>query len=93
MDLDVWRHGFVNLLIATAAAAAGQSRDVVHEIVSETDASAFAISPAFATWRDHRFPGSALRRMRQHNFIAYGSCDFDEPIDALTDLSLLGDGT
>jgi hypothetical protein len=91
--LDVWRHGFVNLLIATAAAAAGEAEEVVHDIVAETDPDAFAISPAFATWRELRFPGSALRRMRQHNFIAYGSCDFDEPIDALTDLSLLGEGT
>lgn len=91
--LGVWRHGFVNLLIATAAATAGEPGDVVHDIVSETDPSAFAISPAFARWREHRFPGSALRRTRQRNFIAYGSCDFDEPIEALTDLSLLGDGT
>ncbi len=91
--LGVWRHGFVNLLIATVAATAGESGSVVHDIVAETDPDAFAISPAFATWRELRFPGSALRRMRQHNFIAYGSCDFDEPIDALTDLSLLGEGT
>jgi hypothetical protein len=91
-SLGVWRHGFVNLLIATAAATAGEPHGVIHEIVAETDPDAFAISPVFATWRDLRFPGSALRRMRQHNFIAYGSCDFDEPIGALTDLSLLGDG-
>ncbi len=91
--LDVWRHGFVNLLMATAAATAGEPDDVVHAIVGETDPDAFAISPAFATWKELRFPGSALRRMRQRNFIAYGSCDFDEPIDALTDMSLLGDGT
>lgn len=91
-ELDVHRHGFVNLLIATAAAAAGEPEAVVHDIVGETDPDAFAMSSAFATWRDLRFPGSALRRMRQHSFVAYGSCDFDEPIDALTDLSLLGDG-
>lgn len=90
--LGVWRHGFVNLLIATAAAAAGEPDEVVHDIVRETDPDAFGISPAFATWKDLTFPGSALRRMRQNNFIAYGSCDFDEPIEALTDMSLLGDG-
>ena len=90
--LDVWRHGFVNLLIATAAATAGEPAGVVHDIVVETDPDAFGISPAFATWRNLTFPGSAIRRMRQHNFIAYGSCDFDEPVEALADMSLLGQG-
>jgi hypothetical protein len=91
-ELDVWRHGFINLLIATAAATAGETDEIVHEIVREIDPEAFAISPAFAKWKDLRFPGSAIRRMRQRNFIAYGSCDFDEPIESLTAMSLLGDG-
>ncbi len=91
-DLGVTRHGFINLLVATAAAAQGASTDLVESIVAETDQDAFRLSGAFATWRDLSIPGSALRRVRQQSFIAYGSCDFDEPVDALRNLSMLGDG-
>lgn len=92
-DLGVHRHGFINLLMATAAAAHGGEKDTVEAIVAETDAGAFSISPAFAQWGDLSFPGSAIRRTRVHQFVAYGSCDFDEPVDALTSLGLLGDGS
>ena len=91
--LGVHRHGFINLLIATTAAAHGADIGTIERIVAETEAEAFSLSAALGQWRDLSFPGSAIRRTRVNQFIAYGSCDFDEPIDALTDLGLLGDGT
>ncbi|MCZ7532012.1 MAG: hypothetical protein M5U23_01135 [Acidimicrobiia bacterium] len=91
--LSIYRHGFLNMLMATAAAADGAGLGTIIEIVSETDRTAFAISPAFATWRDITMPGSALRRVRQNLFIAYDATDFDEPISALRDMNLLGGGT
>lgn len=91
-DLSVFRHGFLSVLMATAAAAGGAPIGTLIEILSETDRGAFAVSPAFATWRDITIPGSALRRVRQKRFIAYDSCDFDEPIRALRDMQLLGEG-
>ncbi len=90
--LSVYHHGFLNMLMATAAAADGARLGTIIEIVSETDRSAFAVSPAFATWRDITLPGSALRRVRQNLFIAYGSCDFEEVVDSLRDMNLLGGG-
>ena len=92
-DLDVWLHGFVNLLFASAAAAAGEDRATVQAIVAETTPGAFAIGPAFATWREITITGSAIRRVRTSGFVAYGSCDFDEPIEALTELTFLGEGS
>ena len=92
-SLEVWRHGFVNLLIASAAAASGHSMSTLIDIVAETDPDAFSISTAFATWRDLSIPGPAMRRLRSHGFVGYGSCDFFEPIEALQDLSFLGEGT
>lgn len=91
--LGIHRHGFINLLIATTAAAHGADTDTVERIVAETDPEAFTLSAAVGQWRDLSFPGSAIRRARVNQFVAYGSCDFDEPIEALTDLGLLGDGT
>jgi hypothetical protein len=92
-DLGVHRHGFVNLIMATTAAAQGADLETVTTIVAETDMEAFSLSAAFGRWRDLVFPGSAIRRSRVGQFIAYGSCDFDEPIEALSGLGLLGEGS
>ncbi|MEN8240011.1 MAG: hypothetical protein ABFR53_12525 [Actinomycetota bacterium] len=92
-DLGVWRHGFVNLLVAAAAAEAGHGVEKLTTIVADTDPDAFAISTAFATWRDLSIPGPAMRRVRTQGFVAYGSCDFFEPIEALEGLSFLGGST
>jgi len=91
--LGVYRHGFVNILMATTAAADGADSATVEAIVAESDAEGFSMSAAFGRWRDLSFPGSAIRRTRLSQFVAYGSCDFNEPIDALTDLGMLGEGT
>jgi hypothetical protein len=90
--IDTWHHGFVNLLIASGAAADGESASTVEAIVTETNPAAFSVSPAFATWRDISIPGSAIRRTRRDGFVAYGSCEFNEPVEALAALAFLGDG-
>lgn len=91
-DLGVWRHGFVNFLVASVACADGAERATVEAIVEEPDPEAFAISAAAVRWRDLHLPGSAIRRSRREGFIAFGSCDLDEPISALADLGFLGGG-
>lgn len=92
-ELNVWRHGFVNLLVAAAVAEAGYGIETVSAVIAETDAEAFAISAAFITWRELSIPGPAVRRVRTSGFVAYGSCDFFEPVEALASLSFLGDST
>lgn len=91
-NLGLERHGFVNLLIATALAEAGEDRATIEHVIAETDPDAFAMSAAFASWRDRKVPGSALRRMRHSGFVAYGSCDFNEPTEALIELGFMGQG-
>lgn len=90
--LGVDRHGFVNVLLSSVAADQGESRHTVEEIVSEVDPDAFTFGPAAATWRGVVLPGSAIRRSRAQGFLAYGSCDADEPIEALRRLGMLGEG-
>ncbi len=92
-ELGVLRHGFMNILMATAAAADGADMDMLESIIADTDEDAFSVSPAFARWRDLTIPGSTMRRIRQKRFVAYGSCDFDEPVDALVERNMLGVGT
>lgn len=92
-QLDVWRHGFVNILVASAAASGGADLDTITDIVAESDASTFTISPMLASWRDARFPGSAIARARKTGFVGYGSCDLNEPLDGLIELGFLGEGS
>lgn len=90
--LDVWRHGFVNLLVAAAAAGQGRSSDTVTAIIAETDPDAFSMGTAFVSWRDISIPGPSMRRIRANGFVAFGSCEIAEPIAALADLAFIGDG-
>ncbi len=92
-ELDVHRHGFVNLAMATAVARQGADAQTIERVVDETDPAAFSISAALASWRDQRIPGSSIRQMRTNGFVAYGSCDFVEPIEALKQLDMIGGGT
>jgi hypothetical protein len=88
-DLGVMRHGFLNLLIAAAAAEAGAAPGEVEEIVAETDGSALQAGTAGARWRDRRYPASTVKHMRETSFRSYGSCSFDEPVTDLADLGLI----
>ncbi len=92
-DLGAWRHGFVNVLVAAGAAAIGHPHELVVRIIEETDASAFAIGVATASWRDVSIPGAAMRSMRARGFVGFPACDLTTPIEALDDLSFLGQGT
>jgi len=91
-DIGIERHGFLNILMASALAERGMDATVVEAVIADTDKDAFSVSAAFASWRDHEIPGSALRRVRRTGFVAYGSCDFYEPTEALESLGFLGGG-
>lgn len=80
-------HGFINLLVAAALAAAGAPIGTVTAILAETDPAAFEISPAGLSWRDHRVTAAAFDSLRPGGFVSYGSCSFQEPVE---DLAVLG---
>ena len=87
-ELDVMRHGFLNLLTAAALAIAGSPEAELIEVVEETDAAAFAIGAAGLTWRDRSIRVGDLVRTRSE-FASYGSCSFAEPTDDLVELGLI----
>lgn len=92
-ELGVHRHGFVNLVVASALGESGTDTATLESVIAETDAEAFKFGPASVSWRGHDVPGAAMRRMRHSGFVAYGSCDFNEPVEALASLGFLGVGT
>ena len=67
--------------------------EMLTEIIADADPDTFSISTAFITWRELSIPGPAMRRVRTRGFVAYGSCDFFEPVEALAGLSFLGEST
>jgi len=91
--IGAWRHGFVNLLLACAAADAGEDLDTIRRIIGEEEPSAFGFTPMAASWRELTIPGSAIKRARRSGMVAYGSCDLAEPLEALMALGFLGEGS
>ncbi len=83
-------HGFVNLL---AAEVLGRAHDLGAEavagIVAEDDAAAFRLDAAGLAWRDLAAGADAVAAGRRRGFVAFGSCDAREPLDALTEAGIL----
>lgn len=84
-------HGFLNLLMATALLRehGPQAEDDAVAVLENTDPDAFQFDAQGARWRDHAIPTSRLRGLREHGFVAFGSCSFREPVDELRTLRLL----
>jgi len=82
-------HGFVNLLVAGAAADDGADAATLTEIVGDADPASFSFGPDEIGWRSYRFPAPSLARSRDRLFVGYGSCSFDEPVEDLTALGVL----
>ncbi|QXJ23822.1 hypothetical protein AGRA3207_005031 [Actinomadura graeca] len=78
-DTGFEHHGYLNILLATAAAQDGASVHGLVPILGERDGRVLADRLAAC-------PAAALRRARQ-GFLSYGSCSIDEP---LADLAALG---
>lgn len=74
-------HGFVNILLATHAAANGASVDELAEILAAHD-------PTELVERVADLDAEAAAVARQH-FVGFGTCSVDEPIDDLTGLGLI----
>lgn len=86
-ELDVMRHGFLNLLVAAALAGEGAAVADLVAVVADTDPEAFTVTTTGLSWRGRRIAAGSLLAMRHRLFPAYGSCSFDEPV---ADLAAMG---
>jgi hypothetical protein len=80
-DTGFEHHGFLNLLLATAAAWDGADRERVIGLLEEHDAAAVAAATAD--------PGTALTSARRW-FTSFGCCAVGDPLSDLLRLGLLG---
>ena len=82
-------HGFLNLFVAGTALHAGAlPPERVADVLAETDSRAFVVDPVHAAWRDVRLEPEQIAAARAR-CIAFGSCSFDEPVNALRELGVL----
>ncbi|MES2307049.1 MAG: hypothetical protein V4558_16220 [Gemmatimonadota bacterium] len=81
-------YGFVNVLLATAELMRGGEGETAQQILEEDEPSAFASSADAIAWRDSRYSGDELARVRRELFLGFGSCSFREPVDELRALAV-----
>jgi hypothetical protein len=91
-DLGAARHGFLNVLAATALADTGADERTVRDVVGDTDTAAFQLDASGLRWRDRRVGVGTVRTVRARRFPSYGSCSFDEPVRDLISLGFLEPG-
>lgn len=82
----VTMHGFLNLLAATVIA---RDPDEAARILADEDAQAFALDDELR-WRERSAAAPEIEAARRERFIGYGSCSFDEPVNDLRALGILG---
>jgi hypothetical protein len=79
--------GFLNVLVAAVLAARGAGERELVDVLDERDAAAFSFDATGMAWRDQRLPLGALAVTRASFAVAFGSCSFREPVDALQELA------
>jgi len=82
-------HGFLNILIAAAAAKAGAMELQLPEILAERGERAFAFHKHGLNWRRLKISNRQLREAREQVVMSFGSCSFDQPVEELRALELL----
>lgn len=81
--------GFLNVLVAAAAASEGAGDDELVELLEERDPTAIQIGNAAIAWRGHRFTQQDLAATRARFALSFGSCSFEEPLGDLRSLGYL----
>lgn len=81
--------GFLNVLLAAAAACAGAAVPELVQILEERDPAAFAFDSGAVSWRGRKLAAADVAAARTEAVLSFGSCSFDEPLADLRALGLL----
>lgn len=74
-------HGFVNLMLATAAVGARLPTTIAAGLLTRTDHAALVFDDERVRWGDVELSTDAIGRMREAQCVSFGSCSFREPAD------------
>lgn len=79
--------GYLNVLLATAAARADWPQREVESLLIEQSADSLAFDADGVTWRGRRLETAALDLTRANSLRSFGSCSFREPVDELVPIA------
>jgi hypothetical protein len=82
-------HGFLNVFTAAAFAWHRAEREVLLDVLNETEADAFAFGSKSLEWRGRTLSMGQIADARRNFAHSFGSCSFEEPIGDLRALGLL----
>ncbi|NND70807.1 MAG: hypothetical protein HKN43_04450 [Rhodothermales bacterium] len=83
-------HGFINVLIAAAAASSGAfDEKMISEILEDEDAANFRFERESVVWNGHEVTLGEIGKTRSGFAVSIGSCSFDEPLEDLQTLKLI----
>ena len=74
-------HGFVNLMLATAAVGERLPTTTAAALLTRTDHSALVFDDERVRWGDVELSTDAIGRMREAQCVSFGSCSFRQPAD------------
>ena len=80
--------GYLNMFVAAALAWRGCDESVLTAALNCTDAAAFSVTDTSIDFAGNVVSLDAIRDVRDHFIISFGSCSFREPVDELAALSI-----
>jgi hypothetical protein len=84
------RHGFLNVFVAATFAWTREiDREMVIQLLTESNATAFEFTNQAVRWRDCHATVERIRQARREFTHSFGSCSFEEPVSDLRELGLL----
>jgi hypothetical protein len=72
-------YGYLNVLLATAALAAGQPPDAARALLTRDDAATLVFGDDAVRWGGVALPAEVIGRARARHLVSFGSCSFREP--------------
>lgn len=82
-------HGFINVFVAAAFAWHGMERNLVLDVLKETNAGSFAFGDEQLRWRGQELATPQIAQARRYFAHSFGSCSFEEPLEDLRELGWL----
>jgi hypothetical protein len=84
-------HGFLNVIgAAVLVNARGLAEGALEAMIADEDPANFRLDAERFQWQDARVEAREIAHARERTIHSYGSCSFEEPVEDLIALGILG---